>query len=69
MPTCGACHRPYPWDARHVAVMSRPTDPTELCAILATCPPCGREMSLPTPATLEREIAEGKHPGIAFLTA
>lgn len=69
METCDDCGREYPWHARHVAVMPRPSDPSELVAVLAFCPPCGRKGSHPTPATLEREIEAGKHPGIAFLTA
>lgn len=67
--TCDNCNAEYPFHARHVATMVRPSDPSELVAVLAFCPPCGRRANLPTPAQIEREVEAGQHPGIAFVSA
>lgn len=52
---CDLCGRHYNYAERHVAVLRRPSDPTELCSVMACCPECANHNDWPTPADLEHQ--------------
>jgi hypothetical protein len=66
--TCDTCGVTFATSERHVAIQPRPSDPSELCAVMWACPPCGRELGWPTPEDVEADLEAGKLPGIAFLS-
>jgi hypothetical protein len=55
---CDYCDKPVPMQDRYVAATPRPSDPTELVAVLWTCGPCGRAGKLTSPQEIEA-ISDG----------
>lgn len=68
MTTCDFCFTTFPAHERTVAAMTRPSDPTELCAVMWGCGECESSKDLPTPASLETQLEAGELEGIAFLS-
>lgn len=66
--TCDDCGETFPTDLRHVVVQPRPSDPTDLCAILWMCTRCGVKGDLPTVPELESRLAAGQLGNIVTLT-
>ena len=55
---CDYCGAEVPMQDRYVAAMPRPSDPTELCAVLWTCAPCGIAGGLTSPQDIDA-ISDG----------
>ena len=66
--TCDFCDETEHYGYRHVVPMVRPSDPTELVAIMWACRPCGFRDGLPSAEQLHREVEAGMHEGVAFVT-
>lgn len=50
---CDYCGKNVPMETRWAAVLPRPSDPTELVAVLWTCGPCGAAGKLTSPQEIE----------------
>lgn len=68
MTECDFCFAQFPEHERTVAATPRPSDPSELCAVMWGCGKCEHSKELPTPAALERQLEAGELEGIAFLS-
>ena len=68
MTTCDFCDAEFAEADRRVAHDRRPSDPTEVVALMWACPPCGTSLELPTPAELHRQLEAGELPGVLFIT-
>jgi hypothetical protein len=72
---CDYCEAEFPMQDRWVAAMRRPSDPSELVAVMWACPPCGEANGLQSPEVIdaiERGIEDGEavpgYEGIYFIT-
>jgi len=68
MTTCDFCFTTFPAHERTVVAMPRPSDPSELCAVMWGCGKCPNSKELPTPARIERMVANGELPGVIFVS-
>jgi hypothetical protein len=66
--TCDFCNARFSTHARTIAAIPRPSDPSELCAVMWGCGECEHSRDLPTPAQLEEQLETGLLPGIAFIS-
>ena len=65
---CDFCSAEFDIDTRRVAVQARPSDPTELVAILWGCGDCKGSKELPTAeAVMTAVVDTGKWEGQPFL--
>ena len=66
--TCDFCDTRFPVSERRVVALPRPSDPSELVAVMWGCGSCEHSRDLPTPVEIEQQVESGEREGIAFVT-
>lgn len=60
MATCDYCEVEFDLGDRHVAALPRPSDPSEIVAVMWACPSCGVTEKLPTAKAVIEAVESGK---------
>lgn len=75
MEHCDFCDGTFDMQDRRVVAQRRPSDPTEIVAVMWACPGCGDEHNLPTADALVNAVEERRESlgsidlkGIIFVT-
>ena len=60
MTYCDRCEIEFKMEERHVSALPRPSNPSEIVAVLWYCPECGKKDGLPTAKEIVEAVEEGK---------